>query len=115
VGDVLGPILRRTVVAGALGTAIMLAGCGLSAGPNEYVVDFVPGTPTDQAKLVGQACPGVGKATLEPADRNKQAISRAYPVRYDITNASSSDKAALAKCLKTFTIVRGVHETNDDA
>ena len=107
-------IVRAGVACGAL-AALVLTGCGLSAGPNEYVVHFAPGTPTDQAKLVGKACPGVGKATLEPADRNSLASSRAYPVRYDITEASQADKAALTQCLQQFTIVRGVSESNDDA
>ena len=102
-------------VVGGVGVAVLLAGCGLSAGPNEYVVHFAPGTPPDQARLVGQACPGVGKAKLEAPDRNKLATSRAYPVRYDITDASSKDKAELTKCLQQFTIVRGVSESNDDA
>jgi hypothetical protein len=108
-------ILRCATVTGACGAAIMLAGCGLSAGPNEYVVHFAPGTPQSQAELVGKACPGVGKAKLEAPDRNNLASSRAYPVRYDITDASSADKAALTKCLQSFTIVRGVSESNDDA
>ncbi len=90
------------------------AGCGLSNGLEEYVVHFAPGTPTATARAVGNDCPGFGKATLEPADRGNLATSRAYPVRYDITNASQADKTALLNCLKKHAIVRGVSDTNDD-
>ena len=55
-----------------------------------------------------------GKAVLEPPAHGNLATNRAYPVRYDITNASSDDKAALTACLKKFPIVRGVSDTNDD-
>ncbi len=108
-------ILRRLVAAGGIGAAVLLSGCGLSAGKNEYVVHFAPGTSTAQAKLIGDACPGVGKATLEPPDKNELATTRAYPVRYDITDASSEDKAKLTDCLRGYTIVRGISESNDEA
>ena len=94
---------------------VLLAACGLSNGIEEYVVHFAPGTPTATARAVGNACPRFGKAFLEPPDRNHLATSRAYPVRYDITNASSKDKAALVDCLKTHKIVRGVSDTNEDS
>ena len=94
----------------------LLSGCGLSAGPNEYVVHFAPGTPVEQARAVRQGVPaGSGRPTLEPPAENNLATSRAYPVRYDITDASSQDKTALSVCLKKFTIVRGVSESNDEA
>ena len=92
-----------------------MSGCGLSNGPDEYVVHFAPGTQTSVARAVGNACPAFGKATLEPPDRNNLATSRAYPVRYDITDATSEDKAALLDCLKKHTIVRGVSESNDES
>ena len=91
------------------------AACGLSNGLEEYVVHFAPGTPTAAARAVGNACPRFGKATLEPPDRGNLATSRAYPVRYDITNASTADKTALLRCLKKYKIVRGVSDTNDDS
>jgi hypothetical protein len=109
-------IVRLVPVAVAVGAALATAcGCGLSAGPNEYVVHFAPGTPVEQARAVGEACPKFGNATLEPPARGNLASNRAYPVRYDITNASSQDKADLATCLQKFKIVRGVSESNDEA
>ena len=91
-----------------------VSGCGLSNGLEEYVVHFAPGTPTAAARAVGEACPRFGKAVLEPPDRNNLAASRAYPVRYDITSATTDDKTALLRCLKKHAIVRGVSDTNDD-
>lgn len=104
--------MLQVALAGLLG---VVSGCGLSNGLDEYVVHFAPGTVTSIARAVGQACPGVGKATLEPPDRNNLATSRAYPVRYDITNASSRDKAELLTCLKKQPTVRGVSESNDES
>ncbi len=86
----------------------------MSAGLDEYVVHFAPGTPTATARAVGEACPRFGKAFLEPPDRNNLAASRAYPVRYDITDATSEDKTALLTCLKKHSIVRGVSDSNQD-
>ncbi len=76
---------------------------------------FAPGTATADARAVGEACPTFGKATLEPPAKNDLATSRAYPVRYDVTDASNEDKSALLSCLKKHKIVRGYNETNDDA
>jgi hypothetical protein len=90
------------------------AGCSLSNGLDEYVVHFAPGTQPGPARAVGNACPRFGKAVLEPPAHGDLATNRAYPVRYDITNASSDDKAALTACLQKFPIVRGVSDTNDD-
>jgi hypothetical protein len=101
--------------AGLVALVGVVSGCGLSNGLDEYVVHFAPGTATSVARAVGEACPRFGKATLEPPDRNHLATSRAYPVRYDITNASSNDKARLVDCLKKHKIVRGVSESNDEA
>ena len=92
----------------------VLSACGLSNGIDEYVVHFVPGTPEAPARAVGEACPKFGKAFLEPKDKNNLATSRAYPVRYDITNATIKDKNALLDCLKKHSLVRGVSDTNDD-
>jgi hypothetical protein len=92
-----------------------LSACGLSNGIDEYVVHFVPGTPTAPARAVGEACPKFGKAFLEPKDKNNLATSRAYPVRYDITNASTADKNALLSCLKKSPLVRGVSDSNEDS
>lgn len=94
--------------------AALGAGCGLSNGLDEYVVHFAPGTQVGPARAVGNDCPRFGKAVLEPPAHNKLATNRVYPVRYDITNASSDDKAALLSCLKKHSIVAGVSDTNDD-
>ena len=91
-----------------------LTACGLSNGIDEYVVQFTPGTPEAPARAVGLACPKFGKAFLEPKDKNNLATSRAYPVRYNVTNASIKDKNALVACLTKHPLVRGVSDTNDE-
>jgi hypothetical protein len=107
---------RLIVVQAALAVVIgLLAGCGLSNGIHEYVVQFTPGTATSVMIAVGKDCPGSGKATLEAPGNEKLATNRAYPVRYDITNASDDDKSRLLACLKKHTIVRGVMLSNDES
>ncbi len=101
--------------AGAIALLSVLTACGLSSGLDEYVVQFAPGTPTAQARAVGEKCPRFGKAFLEPPGDSKLATNRAYPVRYNITNASNADKSALLACLKMFPIVRGVQDSNQDS
>jgi hypothetical protein len=101
--------------AGAVALVCVLSACGLSNGTTELVVVFAPGTATADARAVGEGCPTFGKATLEPPAKNKLATSRAYPVRYDVTDASNEDKTALLVCLKKSKLVRGYTETNDDA
>ncbi len=88
--------------------------CATKSRSDEYVVTFAPGTATATARAVGEACPRFGNATLEPPDKNNLATSRAYPVRYDVSKASSADKAALTNCLKKYPIVRGVRENSLD-
>ena len=90
------------------------ASCAAKTGLDEYVVAFAPGTAPATARAVGEACPQFGKAKLEPADKNNLASSRAYPVRYDVSKASSADKAALTSCLKKYSVVRGVKENSPD-
>ena len=104
-------ILVQVGAAALIGVTVS---CGMSNGLDEYVVHFAPGTAPATARAVGEACPQFGQAKLEPPDRNHLATSRAYPVRYDVTNASSADKAALTDCLKKYPIVRGVSDTNDE-
>lgn len=110
------PRLPRLIVVQVSAAALIgvTVSCGISNGLDEYVVHFAPGTADGTARAVGAACPQFGKAKLEAPDRNHLATSRAYPVRYDITNASSADKAALTDCLKKYKIVRGVSDTNDE-
>ncbi len=90
------------------------AGCGIKNGIDEYVVHFAPGTADATARAVGNACPQFGKAKLEPPAKGDLATNRAYPVRYDVTSASSADKASLTDCLKKYKVVRGVSDTNDE-
>ena len=89
--------------------------CAVKSGLDEYVVHFAPGTAEATARAVAAACPQFGKAKLEPPDRGHLATSRAYPVRYDVTHASSADKASLTNCLKKYPVVRGVSDTNDES
>ncbi len=110
------------LILGQLGGAALIgvticctASCSVHNGLDEFVVHFAPGTADATARAVGEACPQFGKAKLEPPDRNHLATSRAYPVRYDVTNASSADKASLTNCLKKYQVVRGVSDTNDEA
>ncbi len=108
-------LLRLIVVQVA---AVALIGvsvsCATKGRTDEYIVTFAPGTAPATARAVGDACPQFGKAKLEPADKNNLASSRAYPVRYDVSKASSADKAALTNCLKKYPIVRGVRESSLD-
>ena len=110
------PRLPRLILVqvGAVALIGVSVSCSVHNSLDEYVVHFAPGTATATARAVGEACPQFGKAKLEPPDRNHLATSRAYPVRYDVTNASSADKAALTDCLKKYQIVRGVSDTNDE-
>ncbi len=93
----------------------LVAACGLSNGLQEYVVQFAPGTATPVKVAIGKDCPGVGKAKLEAVANKNLATNRAYPLRYDITNASDDDKSRLLACLKKYKIVRGVSLSNDES
>ncbi len=104
-------ILVQVIAALLIGVTVS---CAVKAGIDEYVVTFSPGTADATARAVGDACPQFGKAKLEPPDKNHLATSRAYPVRYDVSKASSADKAALTDCLKKYSIVRGVSENSPD-
>ena len=104
-------ILVQVGVVALIGVTVS---CAVKAGLDEYVVTFAPGTADATARAVGEACPQFGKAKLEPPDKNHLASSRAYPVRYDVSNASSADRAALTDCLKKYSIVRGVSENSPD-
>jgi hypothetical protein len=114
----LGPsrLLRLILVQVTMAVLIgVTVSCAVKTGLDEYVVHFAPGTAEATARAVGEACPQFGKAKLEPPDRGNLATSRAYPVRYDVTHASSADKASLTSCLKKYPIVRGVSDTNDES
>lgn len=109
------PRLPRLIVVqiGAVALIGVSVSCAAKSGFDEYVVQFAPGTAVATARAVGDACPVFGKAKLEPPATGHLATNRAYPVRYDVSDASSADKAALTSCLTKYHIVRGVSDTND--
>jgi hypothetical protein len=100
--------------AGLLLGGILLAGCSLAAGQAEFVVYFTPQATDQQKDAVRNACPGIGKVTLEPRDRSNLDTARTYPVRYDITKASAPDRAAEIRCVSMQPGVRGI-STSDGA
>lgn len=104
-------IVVQVGVAALIGVSVS---CAAKAGFDEYVVQFAPGTAVATARAVGDACPQFGKAKLEPPASGHLATNRAYPVRYDVSDASSQDKASLTDCLKKYSVVRGVSDTNDE-
>ena len=109
------PRLIVVQVTAAVVIGVTASSCAVKSGLDEYVVHFAPGTANATARAVADACPQFGKAKLEPPDRGHLATSRAYPVRYDVTHASSADKASLTNCLKKYPVVRGVSDTNDES
>ena len=102
--------VRRTAAAAVGG--VLLAGCGLGTGKAEFVVYFTPQATDQQKDAVRNACPGVGKAVLEARDRSNLDTARTYPVRYDITKASSSDRAAVIACVSKQSGVRGISQSD---
>jgi hypothetical protein len=108
---------RRPESVGRRGTGLVLAGLvafGLASGCSgaaekvEFVVYFTPQATDMQKDALRTACPGVGRARLEPRDRNSTALSRTYPVRYDITSAGERDRGDLTRCVAAQPGVRGV-------
>lgn len=91
-----------------LAAVAVLAAC--QADPEELVVSFQPKATPAQKLAVRESCPSVGKAVLEPPDRNKLASSAAYPVRYKVTNASTQEKAAIFACVGRQPGVRGIDD-----
>ncbi|EFC85413.1 hypothetical protein [Parafrankia sp. EUN1f] len=109
------PRRRTAVVLGALATAGLVAFgvYAVVAGPPpqvEAVVVFDPEATTAEKEAVRAACPTVGKAIQEPPDRNGLATSRVYPLRYDISQASSVDRAAIYRCVQAQPKVTGMSE-----
>jgi hypothetical protein len=108
--------MRRTRSAGVAGWAVALAlvaGCGVTAGQVEFVVYFTPEATDQQKDAVRNACPGVGRATLEPRDRSDLQTARTYPVRYDISKASSQERAAVIRCVSMQPGVRGISQSDN--
>src|ERR1700712_1726670 len=98
--------------AGLLLGGVLLARCGLSVGQVEFVVYFTPEATAQQKDAVRNACPGVGKATLEPRDRSNLDSARTYPVRYDITKASAPERAGVIKCVSAQPGARGISQSD---
>jgi hypothetical protein len=99
------PRRRTYVVLAALATAGLI-GFGvyaIVAGPPptvEGVVYFTGDATPAQKEAVRQACPSVGGVIQEPPDRNNLQLTRVYPLRYNLTKASSSDRAKLFECVQ---------------
>lgn len=91
---------------------VLLAGCSLGSGQAEFVVYFTPQATQQQKDAVRDACPGVGKAVLEARDRSNLETARTYPVRYDISKASSADRAAVIKCVSSQPGVKGISQSD---
>jgi hypothetical protein len=107
---------RRTAVVLASTATIGLVVFGVYAtaeGPPprvEAVVYFAPDATDAQREAVRAACPTVGRAVQEPPDRDRLATSRVYPLRYDITGASTADRAALFRCVEGRPKVIGISQ-----
>lgn len=104
---------RSAGVAGWLLAAALAGGCGVTAGQVEFVVYFTPGATEAQKDAVRNACPGNGRATLEPRDRSNLDTARTYPVRYDISKASSQERSAVIRCVSAQPGVRGISQTDN--
>ncbi|MCM3884697.1 hypothetical protein [Frankia sp. R82] len=84
----------------------------VSAPPplQEAVVYFRPDATTAQKDAARAACPTVGKAVQEPPDRNKLVSSRVYPLRYNVSEASTEDRAAVYACIYRQPGVNGINQ-----
>jgi hypothetical protein len=109
------PRRRTAVVLTSIATTglVVFGAYATISGPPpkvEAVVYFKPDATTAQREAVRAACPTVGGAVQEPPDRNGTAASRAYPLRYDITKASTQDRAALYRCVQGQPDVAGISQ-----
>jgi len=109
---------RAAVVFGALAMIALIAFgvYAVVAGKPptvEGVVYFVPDATPAQKDAVRAACPSVGTAIQEPPDHNNLASSRAYPLRYNFTRATTADKAAIYRCVQRQPGVMALSEYTD--
>jgi hypothetical protein len=82
---------------------------------SEGVVYFTATATKAQKDAVRAACPSVGGAIEEPPDRNSLVLTQVYPLRYNLTKASSSDRARLFACVSKQPGVIGINtETSGD-
>jgi type II secretory pathway pseudopilin PulG len=104
---------RKVVLLGTVGLVLVLVLGVYSAFSGkaeqvEGVVQFTATATQAQKAAVRTACPTVGKAVLEPAEHSTLATVLTYPVRYDLTQASAAEQAAIYKCVNTQPGVIGV-------
>ncbi|OAA25406.1 hypothetical protein UG55_102266 [Frankia sp. EI5c] len=109
------PRRRTAVVAGTLATIglVVFGVYAVVGGPPpkvEAVVYFDPAATAAEKDAVRAACPTVGNAVQQPRDTNGLATSRVYPLRYDISRASSADRAAIYRCVQGQPKVVGMSE-----
>lgn len=104
----MGSTLLLSVCAGTLAAA-----CSLGVGQVELVVYFAPEATDLQKDAVRNACPGEGHAVLEPRDRSDLQTARTYPVRYDITKASTQERSAVIRCVSQQPGVRGISQSDN--
>jgi hypothetical protein len=95
---------RKAAILAILGAALIAivawGATQVGAGSKSELVVIFKTTPTaEQIAAVRQTCPSGPGAVLEPPARNNLATSRRYPVRYDVSKASTAQKAAVYKCL----------------
>jgi hypothetical protein len=107
---------RKVVVGCALALVVLIVFgvYAITQGPppkSEAVVYFDPAATDEQKQAVRAACPTVGKAVQLPPDSGDLAISRVYPLRYDMSRASSQDEAALYHCVNAQPGVMGIRTT----
>jgi hypothetical protein len=119
--QVAGRSVHRRAVLLVIGGAALIAIVAWGAskvgqgGKSELVVIF-KNTPTaEQVAAVRAGCPSSPGAVLEPADRNQLATSRRYPIRYDVSKASTDQKAAVYRCLSHFPNMSVSEETTGDS
>jgi hypothetical protein len=106
---------RAVVLLGALGIAVLVAfavyaSVAGKADQVEAVVQFAPDATVVQKDAVRSACPTVGRAIEERPDDSTLDTVRTYPLRYDVTEASSGDKAAIYRCVEGRPGVIGISE-----
>lgn len=109
------PRRRAAVVMAGIATIglVVFGVFAITQGPPpkvEAVVYFSPDATAAEKDAVRAACPSVGGARQLPPDRNDLAISRVYPLRYDISQASTNDRAAIYRCVQGQPKVVGISQ-----
>jgi hypothetical protein len=110
---------RKVVILAILGAALIAivawGATQVGAGSKSELVVIFKTTPTaEQIAAVRETCPSGPGAVLEPPARNNLATSRRYPIRYDVSEASTAQKAAVYKCLSRFPDMSLAEESPDN-